>query len=166
VPNRAVQEQLEAIEAGWQELRAAIERLGPQGLQQRTPSGWSVREMIAHIAFWEETVEPVIDGMYRGREVVDWYGGDDLGLGPDDPWPVSAVHNAREAAWARAHTDDEVLARWERAHRRMVEVVATITDDEAEREEYLVKVGAATVLHYAEHASELDEPASAEQWAT
>lgn len=153
----AVQEQLDLIEAGWGALRAAVDRLGPEALERATPAGWTVKEMLAHVAFWEETVDPVVNGMFRGREVPeDWYGGDDLGLAPGDPWPVSAVHNAREAAWARSRSGQEVLDRWARAHERMLAVVVTITDEEARKHEYFGKVGAATYDHYAEHLAELE----------
>ncbi len=154
----AVNQQLEAVESGWRQLRGAVDRLGPDGLERRTAAGWTVKEMIAHVAFWEETVDPVVNGMYRGGEVhlEDWYGGDDLGLAPGDPWPVSAVHNAREAAWARQRSAGEVLARWDRAHERLLAVVSTITDEEARQGQYLGKVGAATYEHYAEHLSEVE----------
>lgn len=154
----AVDEQLETIEAGWRQLRGAVDRLGWQGWERRTAAGWTVKEMVAHVAFWEETVDPVVNGMYRGGEVPleQWYGGDDLGLAPGDPWPVSAVHNAREAAWARPRSADEVLARWDRAHERLLAVVSTITDAEAQDEKYLGKVGAATYEHYVEHLPEIE----------
>lgn len=156
--SEGIEQQLETIEAGWRQLRSAIDRLGVRGLDQRTAAGWTVKEMVAHLAFWEETVDPVVNGMYRQHEVPleHWYGGDDLGLGPDDPWPVSAVHNAREAAWARSRSPGEVLARWDRAHERLLRVVATITSEEARKEQYFGKIGAATYQHYAEHLTEIE----------
>jgi hypothetical protein len=40
--------------------------------------------MLGHVAFWMETIEPVVAGMYRGQPIADqdWYGGDELGLAP------------------------------------------------------------------------------------
>lgn len=153
-----VKEQFQTIEAGFRQLRSAIDRLGMHGMERRTAAGWTVKEMVAHLAFWEETVDPVVNGMYRKHEVPleDWYGGDDLGLGPDEPWPVSAVHNAREADWARLRSADEALTRWDRAHERLLVVVGTITAEEAENEQYFGKIGAATYEHYAEHLSEIE----------
>lgn len=151
-------EQIELIESGWRRLREAVERLGRRGMEATTPAGWTAKEMVAHVAFWEETVNPVVNGMYRGKEVAiqEWYGGDDLALAPDEPWPIADVHNAREAAWARSRSAEEVLARWDRAHERLLAVVTSITEEEARRDEYFGKIGAATYDHYAEHLSELE----------
>ena len=150
-------EQLELIESGWRRLRRAVERAGEGGMEAATAAGWTVKEMVAHVAFWEETVNPVVNGMYRGREVPleEWYGGNDLELAPGEAWPIADVHNAREAAWARARSADEVLARWDRAHQRLLAVVRTITEEEAGRHEYFGKIAAATYDHYAEHLREL-----------
>jgi hypothetical protein len=127
-------------------------------MEEATAAGWTVKEMVAHVAFWEETVDPVVNGMFRGKEVPleDWYGGDHLAVAPGEPWPIADVHNAREAAWARARPAEEVLGRWDRAHERLLAVVSTITEDEAGREEYIGKIGAATYDHYAEHLFELE----------
>ena len=151
-------EQIELIESGRRRLREAVVRVGGSGMGATTPAGWTVKEMVAHVAFWEETVNPVVNGMYRGNEVPveEWYGGDDLALAPGEPWPIADVHNAREAAWARARSAEEVLARWDRAHERLLAVVRTITEEEARRDEYFGKIGAATHYHYAEHLIELE----------
>lgn len=153
-----VAEQILLIESGWRRLREAVERRGGRAMGATTSAGWTIKEMIAHVAFWEETVDPVVNGMYRGREVPvqQWYGGDDLALAPGEPWPVADVHNAREAAWARTRPAEEVLARWDRAHERLLAVVTTITEDEARRDEYFAKIGTATYDHYAEHLFELE----------
>jgi len=150
-------EQIALIESGWRRIRNAVERLGEGGMEATTPAGWTVKEMVAHLAFWEETVNPVINGMYRGREVPleEWYGGDDLALAPGEPWPIADVHNAREAKWARARSTEDVLARWDRAHERLLAVVRTITEKESS-DEYFGKIAAATYDHYAEHLLELE----------
>ncbi len=89
--------------------------------------------MLAHLAFWEETSVPVIRCIYRGGPeiaVEQWYGGDDLKLTPDDPWPVADVHDAREARWARTRSGPEVLDRLARARQKLIGVLATVTDEE------------------------------------
>jgi hypothetical protein len=127
-------------------------------LDRVTPAGWTIKEMLAHIAFWEETVKPVFVGWFRGEPdgyFEGWYGGDDLGLTRDDPWPVSDVHNAREAAWARGRSSAEVVARLERAHRQLVEVVGSLSEQEAVNERYTEKIVDATWRHYGTHLPEL-----------
>ena len=157
--NGGLAEQLEQIESGRRRLREAVERLGGTDMGVTTSAGWTVKEMVAHVAFWEETVDPVVNGMYRGNEVPveAWYRGDDLALAPGEPWPIADVHNAREAAWARSRPAEEVLARWDRAHERLLAVVRTITEAEARQNEYFGgKISAATYDHYAKHLVELE----------
>lgn len=149
---------LDLVEEGWSAFRAAVAELALDQLEHATPAGWTVKEMLAHIAFWEETVKPVFVGWFRGgtdESFEGWYGGEDLGLTRDDPWPVSDVHNAREAAWARGHSGAEVLERLDRAHRQLVEVVGSLSDDEADHERYTGKIADATWRHYAQHLTEL-----------
>lgn len=67
------------------------------------------------------------------------YSGEDLGLTRDDPWPASDVHNAREAEWASGKPSAEVLARFERAHRQLVEVVGSLSEEEADDDRYTGK---------------------------
>ncbi len=150
--------QLELVENGWSAFRAAVADLALDQLEHVTPAGWTVKEMLAHIAFWEETVKPVFVGWFGGEpdeSFEGWYGGEDRGLTRDDPWPVSDVHNAREAAWARGQPGAEVLARLDRAHRQLVEVVGSLSDDEANNERYTEKIADATWRHYAKHLTEL-----------
>ena len=157
--SEAASRQLETMEQGWSQFRGAVERLSCTELEQATPAGWSVKEMLAHIAFWEETVKPVFVGWFRGEPddaFEGWYGGDDLGLTRDDPWPVSDVHNAREAAWARSQPTADVLGRLDRAHRQLVEVVESLTEEEARNERYIEKLANASWRHYAAHLPELE----------
>lgn len=127
------QEQLALLDAGWQRLQRVIERLGTDGLNKQIGNGWTVKEMLAHLAFWDETSLPVIESLYRSKPEIpaaQWYGGDDLEVGPDDPWPDADTHNAREARWARNHTPAEVLARLQRAREQLKSILATVTDEE------------------------------------
>lgn len=110
-----------------------LERLGPEGLNQPLTPVWTVKEMLAHLAFWEETSLPVIQTLYRGGAelpVERWYGGTDLELAPDAPWPDADTHNAREARWARSHSSAEVLQRLTQARQKLKAVLATVTDEE------------------------------------
>lgn len=122
-------ELLERIDASWHKLRS---RLIAGQLDTRLADGRTVKETLAGVAFWNETVAPVFAWM-RGQPELpagQWYGGADLGIGRGEPWPKDQVHHAREAAWARSVSDDEVLTRLDRAHERAVAAVATLTADE------------------------------------
>src|SRR5215469_458318 len=125
----STEELLERIDVSWQKLRP---KLAADGLDGRLADGQTVRETLAGIAFWNETVAPVFAWMRGQPELppAQWYGGDDLGIGDGQPWPNDEVHHGREAAWARSVSDVEVLTRLDRAHERAVAAVATLTTDE------------------------------------
>jgi len=143
------------VDTAWLELRQEVDRLDAQDFEARTPAGWTVKEMLAHVAFWSETVEAVVVGMLREEPIseADWYGGDDLAV--TGPWPPANVHNAREAEWARSRSVRDVLARLDAAHRRAVDVAGGLTDREVADERFTGKVRAATIDHYTEHLAEL-----------
>jgi hypothetical protein len=125
----STEELLERIDASWHGLRP---RLTAGQLDTRLADGRTVKETLAGVAFWNETVAPVFAWM-RGQPELpagQWYGGADLGIGGGEPWPRDEVHHAREAAWARSVSDGEVLARLDRAHEHAVAAVATLTADE------------------------------------
>lgn len=143
------------VDAAWLALRQEVDRLAPEDFEARTPAGWTVKEMLAHVAFWAETVEMVIVGQLRGEPIseTEWYGGDDLGITAG--WPHADVHNAREADWGRRHGTREVLQRLDAAHRRAVVTTASLDDEEMADDRFTGKVQRATVEHYTEHLAEL-----------
>jgi hypothetical protein len=151
MPGQRAQRVLDRIETAWRPLREAADRLGPGRLDEPTSAGWTAKEMLAHVAFWEEAVFGVVTGMFRGLEMpAGWAFGS--GFVPGDEWPPAEVHNARESAWAREQTVHEVLARWDAAHEQLLAVVASVTDDEvAEHADYFERLGD----HYEEHLPEL-----------
>jgi hypothetical protein len=144
------------VEAGWRPFRAAAAALADEDFDEVTPSGWTIKEMLAHVAFWEETVAPFVDGMLRGGDwpdQADWHGGG--GFDRTSGWPPAEVHNAREAAWARARPAADVVARWDRAHARCLALVRDLSDAEAADARFAEAVQAQTYGHYPEHVAEL-----------
>lgn len=145
------------IEEGWRQFRGAVGSLSAEQFDQATASGWTVKQMLAHVAFWEETVlnrVPVL----LGREeppVEDWYGGADLGVAGD--WPHFDVHNAREAAWAVGQPAERILGRLDRAHARVTALAAGLDDEQAANAEIWEKVTGETCGHYPEHLQELQQ---------
>jgi hypothetical protein len=144
------------VEAGWRLFRAAVAALAEEDFSMVTPSGWTIKEMLAHVAFWEETVAPFVDGMLRGRDwphQADWHGGG--GLDSTSGWPAAEVHNAREAAWSRARSVAEVVARWDRAHARCLALVRDLSEAELADARFAEGVKAQTYGHYPDHVAEL-----------
>jgi hypothetical protein len=140
------------VDAAWFPFWAAVAALG-HALEEPTPGAWPAKEMLAHIAFWDEAVIPVVVRMFRGEELpAGWaFGSGDLGL-PEGTWPEADVHNAREATWARGRSSADVIERCDRAHAQLVALLATVTDDEvASHLDYFSDLG----NHYVEHLQEL-----------
>jgi Mycothiol maleylpyruvate isomerase N-terminal domain len=160
---RTVAELRERVEAGCRPLRDAVAALQPEDFDRRTRSGWTVKEMLGHVAFWEETAEPLVAG-FRGHPdlpLAAWYHGDSEAYVRDveSDWPPAMVHNAREAAWARDRQPAEVLARWDAAHGRVLELIDGLSGDDLGDERIVAKLLACCSNHYEEHLAELVVPA-------
>lgn len=142
-----------SVEAAWAPFKTRVWQLSPARLDGQLGSGWTVRELLSHVAFWDEAVEGYVTLAIRLRELPNgWAFGS--GYQPDDgPWPHFEVHNAREAAWGREHTSETVLERVETAHRGLTRFLETVTDEEAaENAEYFGQLG----QHYPEHLADLE----------
>ena len=132
----------------------AVERLGADGLERTTSSGWTAKELLAHLAFWEETHVPVVIEMFRGERLpAGWqFGSGDLGLAEGEPWPPADVHNAREAAWARSQPASVVVGRWRRAVAQALELFRNYTPAETNDARFVERI---SVVHLEEHLPEL-----------
>lgn len=140
------------VEVAWAPFRAAVEARRDL-LDEVTSAGWTAKEMLAHVAFWDEAVIPVVATVFRGDELpTGWaFGSGDLGL-PEGQWPPADVHNAREAAWARRRSASEVVDRADGAHTQLMAVLRTVTDQEvSDHPGYFGDLG----THYEEHLVEL-----------
>jgi hypothetical protein len=143
---------IEAVNETWRPFHAAVDRLAPDELERKTSSGWSAKELLSHIAFWDEAAVGAIIGMIRRQPMPPGWGfGSGYVPGPG-PWPTADVHNAREAEWARGQPAGAVLSRLERSHAGLLEVLRTVTPAEIERDPgYFAHRG----HHYVEHLAEL-----------
>ncbi|HVE93786.1 MAG TPA: DinB family protein [Acidimicrobiales bacterium] len=144
------------LDAAWSALRASADRLVSDGLEKPTPAGWTAKEMLGHIAFWDECVEPVVIGLLRGdvERMGGWKFGSGFVADNDGEWPPEDVHNAREAAWAREQTVETVLARVDAAHAGAISAIAGFTAEELADEKFIDYVDNCA-SHYAGHAAEL-----------
>lgn len=113
----------------WRDFRDALTRVE---MEAPTSSGWQTKEMVAHIAFWMETVPPFVTGAFRGDEGAFNVGFPSGYLAGDGDWPVADVHNAREAEWARTQSNDAIMARLHRAYEEFRTFLETVTDEEVE----------------------------------
>ncbi|MGE3074382.1 MAG: DinB family protein [Dehalococcoidia bacterium] len=142
------------IEARHEPFHAAVQRLKPQDFESATSASWTVKELLGHIAFWDEAVFGFVTSVLRQRELsADWSFGSGFRPAEDGTWPHFDVHNAREAAWARTQPADTVRSRLKTAHRMMVDSVASATEDEyLIQRDYYEGLGS----HYLDHLPELE----------
>src|SRR5256885_4642585 len=121
-------------------MRAAIGALPSPCWDDRLPSGWSLKEMVGHLAYWESTVPAVVDSLRRGT--------------PSEDGDVDA-QNARAAAEVRGLSLDEVLRRWDDAHAEMLEVARNLTDAELAEDAFMKKFEGETYGHSPDHYGDL-----------
>ena len=111
---------------------AFLAALEGRDLDETTASGWTRKEMVAHVAFWLETTPPFVTGAFRGEPAAfDVTFPSGFRPADDGSWPSADVHNAREAAWAREQPAAVVRERLDAAWRQLREFLATVSDDEA-----------------------------------
>ena len=142
VPMAAKRELCAAEEAGWQELIELIESLPPEQLLRPgyNEEGWSVRDLMVHIACWQAEAEQMFQQMKSGtyvRERID----------------VDAL-NERFMEACRDLTLNEVRAELFSARTRMLDEFADLPEITEDAREWFVECGPE---HYREHLARLRE---------
>jgi hypothetical protein len=134
-------ELLAQIEHGYVASRAVLDALPPERWDETLPAGWTLKEMVGHLAYWEDTVPPFVESIRTGaaRE----------SAGSVDE------QNARVAAAVKSLARDDVLEQLESAHRRVVDLVRALNDDELADGRILEKLAGDTYEHYPEHYADL-----------
>jgi hypothetical protein len=140
---------LQKISQSHRSLREAIGALPAGRWDEKLPAGWTLKEMVGHLAHWESTVPAFVDSLRTGtpQEVA-------LLVADDGGGDVDA-QNARAAAEARGLSRDEVLRRWDDAHAEMLEVARTLSDVELEDVSFIQKFEGETFGHYPNHYADL-----------
>jgi hypothetical protein len=132
---------LAKIEHGYVASRAVVDALSAERWDESLPAGWTLKEMVGHLAYWESTVPPYLQAL--------------RGSGQREPGGDVDAKNARAAAEARALSRDEILKRWGDAHERVLATVRTLTDDELADERVIEKLSGETYGHYPDHFADL-----------
>lgn len=147
----------EAFEQAWAPFREAVAQAD---LDRTTSAGWTVKEMLSHVAFWDETVGAVIPMILRGGGDIpaDWPGFASGYEPPDDgTWPHFDVHNAREAEWARGQSHEAVISRLDAAHEHARQALQQLTPEEVETDSFRAYVLEEKTAHYEDHLRELTD---------
>lgn len=142
-------ELLEAIALGWDRLQALISRVGDARMTEPSlDAGWSVKDVLAHIALWEGICARWLEAAARGEtqerpEVKDVDGTNARGL---------------ERAKARALT--EVVNESRTRHARIVAAVEALSDEELASDKRFgwpvwQMTDSNTADHYGEHIDQI-----------
>ena len=136
-------ELLNRIAEGWREFRGQVRHLGIAGMQRRTPSGWTYKDLVAHAAAWEEEAARRIRAYRAGARV--------------ESLTVEAVDafNARAVDERRLVGAEAIVEELEAAHRILVSLVRELRDEELADERVQRWIIGNTYGHYAEHREEL-----------
>ena len=142
-------ELLKKISQSHRSMREAIGALPAERWDEKLPAGWTLKEMVGHLAYWESTVPAFVESLRTGTpEEVALLVADDGGGDADE-------QNARAAAEARRLSRDEVLRRWDDAHTEVLEVARNLTDSELADDNLIEKFEGDTYGHYPNHYADL-----------
>ena len=131
---------------GWERLASLVAELTPGQLEHRglTPDGWSVKDLLWHVAFWCDDTARALDDMRAGT------------------W--DRVDPSREAGWTdrvngeqleRSRTMGlaQVRASWLEGRRRMLEAFGALEEVTPEADEWFEEAGPS---HAAAHLPDLE----------
>ena len=153
---------LEWIEREWVTLMEPVRALPPERLEKQGNGGWSIKDHVAHLSFWEQ----MLVRSYLGGEPPNTL----LGV-TDDEFQRLDEDGINAAVQRQSHSQPaaNVLAEAELMHGEVVEAIARVT---WERLWQPVREGSSTLLgwliagntygHYMEHANWLREMLKAE----
>ncbi len=155
-------ELLDRIDEGWRPFRDAIARLGAGRIGETTPVGWTYRDLIAHVAAWEERTARRLRAFRESGRQIGPEG--DPALGIADARDTDG-YNAQVCEGHRNTAPDALLAELDATHRRLVDEIARLTDAQMSTDvqptawgpqSWVVAIVAGNSFgHYREHGSEL-----------
>jgi hypothetical protein len=119
-------EAIATLEAGQVELDALFGRLSADDMVRPATIGggaWSARDLLGHIAFWEELALEALADWRAGRRPAT------EGIS-DEGAPGTDAANARNQERTVRQSLDEVRQRADSAHRTLMEAIGSMSDDE------------------------------------
>jgi hypothetical protein len=125
-------------------LMTAFRGLSPEEMTRPVLHGWSTKDLLAHIASWEEQVLPDLERLQRGHTPALTA----FNPGQVDEW------NAMHVGLRRNFGVDQVLFELEDSRRRLVEALDSLGDD-AFISGYVPATCGITSGHDREHAAHI-----------
>lgn len=136
---------LNRLEKAWTELKEAFAGLNEAQLTQPGTTGeWSVKDLLAHVATWDQealhSLPMILEG-HRPPRYKDLYGGID-------------AFNALKSTEKRALSLAETIEHFERTHQSLVEMLLSLPEEHFLKESrFLRRLRLDTFGHYPLHAS-------------
>jgi hypothetical protein len=139
------EELLRAEAEGWEELNALLSRAPAAALERPdlNPEGWSVRDLMWHVAFWCADAAGVFERMRAGPF--------DASVEPGGSQAIDRINDA-QLERSRAMTMHDVHVAWFDARGAMLDRFGELEELTADADQWLDETGP---LHYAEHLPEL-----------
>ena len=142
IPATSKDDLLVKIEHGYVASRSVLEALPPERFDEKLASGWTLKDVLAHLGAWEEICLDRVAGLRRG----EWRRYTDAD---------TDEMNASIAARSRDTDVPELLRRWGEAHAGVLEIVRGLTSEELADERFQLAIGADTYDHYPDHFADL-----------
>jgi hypothetical protein len=124
----------------WRPFRRAMSSLGLEALSETTPSGWTYKAMLGHIAFWMEHLAEELPYRLEGRR---------------GPLMDVDAQNAREALESKSRSSHQVVERVHKAHQGAVDLLTALPDRDVDFLATRLVVGE-TYGHFVKHQGEID----------
>ena len=138
---RARNDLLAKISQSHRAIREAIGALPASRWDDPLPAGWTLKEMVGHLAFWESTIPAAIESLRAGSN-------------REDSGDVDA-ENARVGDEVRGLSREAVLGRWDDAHAEALAAARSLTESELAEHSFTRKIEGETFGHYPEHYADL-----------
>ena len=129
------------IEHGYIASRAVLDALPAERWDEPLPAGWTLKEMVGHLGYWEGTVPSFIESLRSGAA--------------QETAGTVDEQNAKAAVDAKVLPFEEVLKRWQDTHARLLELVGSFNDDELADQRFIDKLECETYGHYPDHFADL-----------
>lgn len=131
----------------WRRIDALVRGITPDQLERPgvTPDGWSVKDLMWHVAAWSDDTARVLGEMSAGT----WDG--------EDPSDEPGYTDRLNREWfdrSRTMDPNEVRSAWYASRGRLLEAFGALEELTPDAEEWFEEAGPS---HYAEHAADLAE---------
>jgi hypothetical protein len=141
-------EALNNLQKAWQELLSVVGKIPLDTINTPDVTGnWSVKDLLGHIADWNEQVVLLVDAMSRGeKKAAERYSN----YGNIDEWNERAVEKKRPIPIPL------ILVHLGVMHQRVVSLLEQLPDSVLENEQIARAVRVDTWEHYREHAPDIE----------